>query len=120
MGGYAVAAHGHVRATGDIDFWVAPTPENAQRVIKALADFGFRFPNLTAEDFLNEDNVVQLGYPPLRIDLMTAASGLTFEEAYARKQVIRIDDLPINLVSLADLRKNKQASGRSKDLGQSA
>ncbi len=117
LGGYAVAAYGHVRATGDIDFWVKPTEENARKVIKALSDFGFQFPNLTADDFVNPDNVVQLGYPPLRIDVMTSTSGLVFDTAYARRNEMEIDGTSVKVVGLKDLRINKRTTGRGKDLG---
>jgi hypothetical protein len=104
-------------ATGDIDFWVNPTEENAQKVVKALSDFGFRFSNLTVTDFTNSDNVVQLGYPPLRIDIMTSTSGLSFDAAYSRRNDMQIDGLHVKVIGLEDLKKNKRAAGRKKDLG---
>ena len=117
LGGYAVVAYGHVRTTGDIDFWVNPTEENAQRVIKARSDFGFRFSNLTTLDFTTSDHVVQLGYPPLRIDIMTSTSGLIFDEAYSRRNDMQIDGLQVKVIGLDDLKKNKREAGRKKDLG---
>src|SRR5512136_2207304 len=86
VGGYALAFHGAPRYTGDIDIFVRPHPENAQRVIRALAAFGFQFPNLTVEDFQNPDKVVQLGVPPVRIDLITSLTGVSWEEANSSKE----------------------------------
>ena len=86
VGGYAVAFHGHPRYTKDLDFWIWADPGNAERLIKTLHDFGFSELGLQPSDFLNTKNVVQLGYPPNRIDLITEVSGLDFESAYQNRK----------------------------------
>ena len=115
VGGYAVAVHGFPRATGDIDFWVNPVTENASRIVKALTDFGFGALDVNTEDFLKEDYVVQLGYPPYRIDLITGVSGLRFEECYASRKEVDFEGEMINFISLYHLRINKKKTGRDKD-----
>lgn len=116
VGGYAVAFHGHPRFTADLDVWILVDEENAQAVVDALADFGFADAGLTVDDFLAPDRVVQLGYPPLRIDLMTAIDGVRFDEAYGRREVVELDGVEVPFISLDDLRANKRASGRKQDL----
>jgi hypothetical protein len=116
VGGYALAFHGAPRFTGDIDLFVRPDAENAARVLNALAAFGFRFPNLTAEDFVNPNKVVQLGVPPVRIDIITAISGVTWEEAEANKQPGTFGDVPVAYLGRREYIKNKRSSGRNKDL----
>lgn len=96
VGGYAVAFHGFPRSTGDIDFWVKPYPENAERLINALIDFGFGSVDLNKDDFLNNDQVVQLGFPPNRIDIMTSVSGLEFDKSWDEKKVIDFEGEEIN------------------------
>ena len=88
VGGYAVAMHGRPRHTGDLDVWVRRSPENAAKLIAVLRDFGFGELGLKAEDFLKREQVVQLGYPPLRIDLLTEIDGVTFVECYQNKKTI--------------------------------
>ena len=116
VGGYAVAVHGHPRYTKDIDIWVAPDPENAAKLINAIDRFGFGSFGLTADDFSDPDQVVQLGNPPNRIDLLTGLSGVKFGSCYAARLEVVIDDLPVSFIDLANLRKNKRASGRAQDL----
>ena len=117
IGGYAVALHGHTRYTGDIDFWIWTNPENAQKVLKTLGDFGFGSLPFDETDFINPATVVQLGYPPLRIDLTMSISGVPdFEKAYAECKIVEIDGLRIPVIGLDDLKKNKKAAGRHKDL----
>ena len=82
VGAYAMAAHGVPRATGDIDIWVRPSPENANRVLRALARFGAPLSDLTATDLQRDGTVFQLGVPPRRIDLLTSIDGVTFEDAW--------------------------------------
>jgi hypothetical protein len=95
VGGYALAFHGAPRYTGDIDVFVRPHPENAQRIIKALAAFGFQFPNLTVEDFADPDKVVQLGVPPVRVDLITSITGVSWDEATATKEPGAFGDVSV-------------------------
>lgn len=116
VGGYAVAFHGAPRATGDIDIWVRPTPENAERVLEALRAFGFGGVGLTTEDFTRPDAVVQLGHPPQRVDLLTGVDGLTFEEAWPRRIETTLDGVRVCFVGREDLLRNKRASGRPRDL----
>ena len=115
VGGYAVAIHGYPRTTGDIDFWIKPYKENAERMVKALIDFGFGSVDVSVDDFLKKDNVVQLGFPPNRIDIMTNVSGLDFAESWKEKKEINFEGEKINFISLHHLRINKKVTGRDKD-----
>jgi len=115
-GGYAVNFYGYIRNTGDIDIWIDNSDENAELVIKTLLEFGFTFSNLEKEDFIQPGGFIQLGYPPYRVDIITSVDGLTFSEAYENKKVETVDEIKINWISLEDLKKNKKASGRYKDL----
>ena len=116
IGGYAVAAHGHVRYTKDIDIWIEQTEANSDRLMRALGEFGFGSIGLSSSDFLEPDTVVQLGYPPRRIDLLTAPSAVTFQRCYENRMTIEIDGTTIPFISLEDLKVNKAASGRPRDL----
>ena len=116
VGGHAVALHGYPRYTGDIDFWVRPSKENARAILAVLSAFGFESEGLKIEDFLIEGRVIQLGNPPNRIDLLTSVSGVGFEEAWATRVEALLDGLPIALVSREILVRNKRATGRAKDL----
>ena len=116
VGGYAVAAHGHPRYTKNLDVWVWADPKNADRVISALAEFGFGELGLTAGDFLRPDSVVQLGHEPQRIDILTFATGLDFAEAFINHVLISVGDVQVPFVSVDDLRTNKLATGRLQDL----
>ncbi len=116
VGGYAVGFHGFPRYTGDIDIWVNATISNAEKVLKTLDEFGFGNFNLSQEDFLIKKNLFQLGNPPFRIDILTSIDGVSFNETYRKKIVKIIDDVEINFIGLNELIKNKQASGRDKDL----
>jgi len=115
VGGYALAAHGHPRYTGDIDFWVRPTPENIARLLTALNDFGFGSLGLGASDF-DTDTVVQLGQPPRRIDLLTALDGVEFEPCFARREQVELAGVQLNIIGLEDFKTNKRATGRLRDL----
>ena len=115
VGGYAVAIHGFPRTTGDIDFWVKPTNENAERIVKALMEFGFGSLDINIDDFIKNDSVVQLGFPPNRIDIMTSVSGLTFDECLKNKKEVEFEGEKINFISLHHLRINKKSTGRDKD-----
>ncbi|MCG3189702.1 MAG: hypothetical protein LKCHEGNO_02199 [Burkholderiaceae bacterium] len=115
VGGYALAAHGHPRYTGDIDFWVRPTEANIARLLAALSDFGFGFLGLTAADF-SADAVVQLGRPPRRIDLLAAIDGVTFDDCYARRVEVDVAAVRMKIIGFEDFKVNKRATGRLKDL----
>jgi transcriptional/translational regulatory protein YebC/TACO1 len=115
VGGYAVAIHGFPRTTGDIDFWIKPYQENSERMMKVLIDFGFGSVDINIEDFLKKDYVVQLGFPPNRIDIMTSVTGLDFDAAFIEKKEINFEGENINFISLRHLRINKKETGRDKD-----
>jgi hypothetical protein len=116
IGGYAVGIYGHIRATNDLDIWVNVSPDNATRIDRALRQFGFAESGLTSELFLARNNVVRMGVPPIRIEILTSISGVEFDTCYAEKHLIRIEELVVPVISLARLRQNKAASGRAKDL----
>jgi len=116
VGGYAVAVHGHPRYTGDLDVWVLVDPINVDRLLRVLDDFGFGAVGLSRDDFLEPDNVVQLGYPPLRIDLLTSLDGVDFNECYPHRVEVDLGEVTAPFISLADLRRNKTASARPQDL----
>lgn len=116
IGGYAVAYHGYPRATGGIDVWIAINPQNAKKAIEAIKEFGFNDPNLTEDIFLREEQVIRMGVPPLRIEVLTSISGVDFKSCYANRVVETIDNIEISLISLKHLKQNKKASGRYKDL----
>ncbi len=116
VGGYAVAYHGYPRYTGDIDFFVDISGDDPQRLAEALRLFGFEDTGLNAQFFTTENQIIQLGVPPNRIDLITAISGVTFEEAWSSREIGELDGLPIPIISRELLKRNKQSSGRPKDL----
>jgi hypothetical protein len=116
IGGYAVGYYGYPRATADLDIWIAVHPQNARRVVTALKDFGFDVPGLSADLFLKEGQIIRLGEPPLRIEIATTISGVQFDGCYSEREVEVFDGVPVNLISLRDLKVNKKASGRYKDL----
>jgi predicted nucleotidyltransferase len=116
VGAYALAAHGYPRATMDIDIWIQPSAENADAVLRALRRFGAPLQDLTREDLQRDDTILQIGVAPRRIDIITTASGLVFEEAFGRSIAVDIDGIEIRIPSLADIIRNKRASGRTKDL----
>jgi hypothetical protein len=116
VGGYAVAFHGHPRYTKDLDVWIEMTAENAARVLKALDQSGFGSLGLKVDDFLNADQIIQLGYPPCRIDLIGILEGVDFEACYKARERADIDGASVTFIGLDDLRKNKRATGRPQDL----
>jgi len=117
IGGYALAAHGHPRNTRDIDVMIRPTSENAARVWRALTEFGAPMDQLRPDDFTKPDQVVQLGVPPLRIDLTTSLTGIgDFMHAWNGRLEIDVDGLKIPVLGRADLIRNKRATGRPQDI----
>jgi len=116
VGGYAVAFHGYPRYTKDIDIWVDAEPDNAVRLMQALNDFGFGGAGLKAEDFLVPGYVIQLGYPPNRIDLLTSIKGVGFTACYASRIKISVEGVEMCLIDIENLKRNKLASGRLQDL----
>lgn len=116
VGGYAVAFHGHPRYTKDLEVWIELSSENADKVIKALEDFGFGSMGLKSEDFLESDQIIQLGYPPNRIDILTSLKILKFEDCFKERVEFELEGLKINFIDLENLKKNKNATGRPQDL----
>lgn len=116
VGGYAVAVHGHPRYTGDLDVWLWIDAINASRLVAALEEFGFGGVGLAVEDFLRPERVVQLGYPPLRVDLLTTLDGVDFERCWHRRLEVEVDGVQVPFIGRADLLRNKRASGRPQDL----
>ena len=116
VGGYALAAHGLPRATGDLDAWVRASEGNAVKVFEALKAFGFGDVGVSVADFDREDSVVQLGFPPYRIDILTSVDGVEFEEAWNRRILVEVDNLSVPFISRDDLIANKKAAGRPQDI----
>ena len=116
VGGYAVAQHGHPRYTKDIDIWIEMSKENAARVVKALDQFGFASLGLKESDFLEADQIIQLGYPPSRIGISTTLLGVEFSECYPSRINVEMDGAQVNFIDLENLIKNKKAVGRHQDL----
>ncbi len=116
VGGYAVGIHGHPRYTGDLDIWLNPTKKNAALILKSVNEFGFSSFNLATEDFTKPGNVIQLGHPPLRIDLLTEIDGVSFKECFVNRKEVIIDELVINFIGYYDLLQNKKKSGRPRDI----
>ena len=115
IGGFAVAYHGYPRYTKDIDFWIWANPDNADKLLQTVHDFGFGTLGLQKEDLLNETNVIQLGYEPNRIDLIMGLEDMDFETCFAQRQDAEFENLPIYFLNLDDLVKNKLSTGRLKD-----
>jgi len=115
VGSYALAYHGMPRYTGDIDILIRPAVENANRVESVIQSFGFASLGLKAADFLEPDQVVQLGQPPNRIDLLTALTGVTFDEAWQDREPGDLDGIPVQFIGRRAFVKNKRSTGRLKD-----
>ena len=115
VGSFALAFHGCPRATGDIDFWIRPTSSNARNLLKAINDFGFGKLDISEDDVLS-DNIIQLGYPPVRIDLISALDGLTPKEIWEGRQAGKFGDHDARYISKENYIKNKRTLGRHKDL----
>ena len=116
VGGYALAFHGAPRYTGDLDLLVSTKAENAERILRALGEFGFGDSSLTADDFAEEGRFVRLGHPPVRVDLLTSISGVTWEEVWEGRVEGRYGDVSAFFIGKAAFIRNKRASGRAKDL----
>jgi predicted nucleotidyltransferase len=115
VGAYAMAGHGFPRATGDMDLWVEPTPENAARVYDALVEFGAPSDHFTKEDFGIAGTLLQIGVEPRRIDIITAIDGVVFAEAWNNREEVELDGVVFPVLSMADLITNKRATGRKQD-----
>ena len=117
VGAYALGVHGRPRATGDLDVWVDPTAENAANVMAALEQFGAPPSQVRAEDFSRPGIVFQMGLPPLRIDVLTELSGLTFAEAWPTRTQAAFGPVIADVIGREAFIKNKRATGRARDLG---
>ena len=116
IGGYAVGYYGYPRATADMDIWIAIQPRNAEKVVSALEEFGFDVPGLSSQLFLQENKIIRMGVPPVRLEISTTISGVNFDECFEERVVTKLDGVKVNLISLRHLKINKKASGRHKDL----
>ena len=116
VGGYALAYHGFPRYTGDIDIYVKPDAQNASKIVIALDEFGFGSVGIKQEDLESPNKVVQLGVPPVRIDIITSISGLTWDEAYSQCVNGEYGETPVKFIGLKELILNKRATGRKKDI----
>jgi hypothetical protein len=116
VGGYAVGFHGHPRATADIDIWVPRRADTAQQLVAVLRAFGFDVPQLSTDLFLRPDQVIRMGTPPIRIELLTTLSGVEFEACYGRAVPATLGDVDVRIIALDDLKINKRAAGRHQDL----
>lgn len=116
VGGYAMAAHQLPRATKDLDIWVRPSAENADRILQALVLFGAPLHGLTAADLKTEGTIYQIGVPPNRVDVITAVDGVEFESAWKERTQVEIDGIQIPVIGKAHLIKNKRTVGRPQDI----
>lgn len=116
IGGYAVGYHGYPRATNDMDIWIAIEPKVAEQMVSALKEFGFDTPQLSKDIFLKKSNVIRMGIAPIRIEILTTISGVSFDECFKERVIDEIDGIEVNIISLNKLKINKKASGRYKDL----
>jgi len=116
VGGYAVGYHGYPRATADMDIWIDINTINATKIVKVLNEFGFDAPEITTDLFLEENKVIRMGVPPVRLEIITSISGVDFNSCYQQRNIVKIDGIDVNIIDLDNLRKNKKASGRYKDL----
>lgn len=116
VGGYAVSIHGYPRYTGDLDIWINSTDSNAQKVLSCIKEFGFSSSELTESDFTKKYGIIQLGYPPVRIDIINNVDGVNFEECFQKKSIIEVENLQVNFISLEDLITNKKTTARPRDI----
>jgi hypothetical protein len=117
VGAYALGVHGRPRATGDLDVWIDPAPDNAGRIMSALRVFGAPLADITADDFSRPGVVFQMGLPPYRIDILTALSGLTFADAWPGRTQTAFGPVTVDVIGRDAFIANKRATGRTKDLG---
>jgi hypothetical protein len=114
VGGYAVNYYGYPRATADMDIWIGIDPINAEKLAQMLREFGF--PQASGQLFQEREKIIRMGVPPIRIEVLTSVSGVDFAACFRNRTTVAIDGVPVNLISLTDLKANKKASGRLKDL----
>lgn len=116
IGGYAVAYYGYPRSTNDLDIWIAINPTTAKQMVIALKEFGFDTHQLSEELFLKKNSIIRMGIAPMQIEILTTISGVDFKECFQQRVVDEIDGIKINIINLKQLKINKKASGRHKDL----
>jgi hypothetical protein len=116
IGGYAVAFHGYVRYTGDLDIFVELSLENAGKLTRALREFGFDLPAVQPALFLRKGKTIRMGHEPMRLEILNEIDGVSFQECYRRRRVASLGRLKINFIALSQLLKNKRASRRQQDL----
>ena len=116
IGGFAVGYHGYPRSTNGLDIWIGIDPATAQKMVSALKEFGFDTPQLSERLFLKKDTIARMGIPPVRIEILTSVSGITFEACFQNRIIDKIDGIEVNIIDLKHLKINKKASGRHKDL----
>lgn len=116
IGGYAVVYYGYIRNTGDMDIWVRMTEENARLTAEALEEFGYAPKDKALPFLIKPDKILRMGIPPFRLEVSTGIDGVEFDSCYSKRKIIYVDDIPVNIINLDDLIKNKKASGRLKDL----
>ena len=116
VGGYAVGFHGYPRATGDLDVWIAIDERNALKMVDVLKAFGFNLPELRKELFLEKEKVIRMGFPPMRLEILTSIDGVLFNPCYKNRVIADLGEIKINFISKNDLLINKRASGRPQDL----
>ncbi|HET7116666.1 MAG TPA: nucleotidyltransferase [Hanamia sp.] len=116
IGGYAVSVHGYPRSTKDIDVCIEMSERNAAKMVRVINDFGFSSLKLNKEDFLKRDLIMQLGFPPLRIDILNDLDGVPFEEAWQNKKIVSLENVPVNFIGYNELIIVKQKAGRPQDI----
>ena len=115
IGGYAVAYHGYVRYTGDLDIFVELSTSNAQKLAVAFRQFGFNLPKVVPALFLQKGKIIRMGYEPMRLEILNDIDGVTFRECFRKRRRASLGKLKINFIALPQLLKNKRATGRQKD-----
>jgi predicted nucleotidyltransferase len=116
IGGFAVSVHGYPRTTKDLDICINKNEANAIKLLKILNDFGFGSLNFKIEDFLKDNMITQLGYEPIRIDILNDLNGVNFDEAFHNKRIVFMNGIPTNFIGFNELILNKEKAGRDQDL----
>jgi hypothetical protein len=116
VGGYALSSYGRPRATGDLDLWIEPSLLNAEKVFRALANYGAPLERITPADFTNPGIILQIGVAPNRVDILTSLTGLTFDEAWKNRKPTSFGEIPLFVISESDFVRNKRSVGRPQDL----
>ncbi len=116
IGGYAINIYGYSRPTDDIDIWIKMQADNSKRIKQSLIDFGFDESKVDADFFLKDNKILRIGFAPLRLEIITTIDGVEFDDCFTNSTIQEVDGIEIRVISLDDLKKNKKASGRLKDL----